>query len=181
MEFYIANTSRHESAFNCRIPEITRPITQTLRIGSQTRVSGKSDLNKIQIDAIVRTAEIYGAKRVGHYDGVEGQVIPWLYDIDREISRKEIFKVMKHNEGQLTLIGKKAREEAAIAVTQAMETAVEPLRVNLNEMEMTIQQETEPLNGMEQVAEGIRVIDDAKLAERESREKREHRKRRGRR
>lgn len=163
MKVYLANTSRHDRVFNCRIPEFTKVLSHPIRIGAQIIVGGK-DLNKPQVDALVRQLETYGGVRVGEYAGVAGRVIDFLFDVDKEVPRKEIANVMRHNEGRLVLIGKELRKEAAIAVNSAMESMTPGM---VNEVELTVQQETEPLPGTEQLAEGVRVVDEKRAHERE--------------
>jgi hypothetical protein len=162
MNFYAANTSRQDSQFNFRLPENPKAIGQPIRIGQQV-VLGR-ELSKPEIDALVEQIETYGGVRVGDYTGVKGKVISYLYDIDKEIPRKEIERVMRHNTGQLTLIGKEAREQAAIAVNEAMEKMTPGL---VNELEMTVQQDSPPEPGQSQLAEGVIVRDEARRSRNE--------------
>lgn len=158
MIFYLANTSRHDQGFNFRLPENARAMQQPIRIGQQVML-GHRNLGKPDVDYLVEQVSTYGGVRVGDYEKTTGQVVTFIYDVDKEIPRKEIERVMRHNSGQLTLAGKKMREEAAVATSQVIENMTPG---EVNEVELTIQEETAPAPGEKQIAEGIIVRDEAR-------------------
>lgn len=167
MIFFLANTSRHEQGFNFRLPENPRAMHQNIRIGQQITL-GHKNLSMPDVDSLINQVETYGGVKVGDYEATKGKVITFIYNVDKEIPRKEIERVMRHNSGQLTLAGKKMREEAAIATSEVMGnlTARAGAPDILNEVEMTIQEETAPAPGEKQIAEGIIVRDERKAAAR---------------
>lgn len=161
--FFLANSSRHDQGFNYRLPENPKAILANIRIGQQQCLG--RNLSQFDVDALVEQIETYGGVRVGSYDNSIGRVITFLYDVDKEVPRKEIERVMRHNSGQLVLQGKKAREEAAIATSAAMENMTPGL---INEVEMTVQEETAAAPGEKQVAEGVIVRDEERRSRNDS-------------
>lgn len=152
MKFFLANVSRHDRNFNYRLPENVKAITQPVRLGQQVTLVG--DHNAPQIDSLVAQVEALGGRRVGEYDDTKGKVVPYLYNVDAAIKVSEMREVMRHNTGQLVLQGKKMREAAAIATSQSIESMAPG---TLTDLEMSIQEDSNPQAGEKPIAEGVRV------------------------
>lgn len=121
MRLFVANTSQKNQILNFRLPESSKLFSPTIRACQQAPVGGH--LDKMQIDAIVKQLAPYGLVGVDELNRAR-EVIPYVYSIDTPVSAETILRVASHNKGVLFNRGKKFREEAAIAASEQIDTAI---------------------------------------------------------
>lgn len=149
MRLYVANCTHQVHDFIYRLPENPAAMRQQINIGGQIMVAG--DLNSLQVDAVVNQHRRYGLVNVTEIDRTKN-FIGVCYSLDKPVQIEKIRVALKHNNEVLTERGRKLRQEAALAVSQAMED-VAP---GLSSLEMSVVEEPKDGN-TPTFAEGTRV------------------------
>lgn len=135
MYMFVANGMHQNMDFQYRLPGTKTYRTQMIPIGEQIRLSG--DLSKEQIDIVINHHTIYGmiaAKDISQFKGFH---IPYVYSIDNPISAEVIAELIVQNREYNFQLGKRLREEAAVAVSNTIE---ENTTDHLKSLEMTIEE-----------------------------------------
>lgn len=173
MKLYVANCTPHHQRVYYRLDftnsgevdagaRFKMPKSQDIRSGQQIIIGG--DLHKTQIDDIVSQLNKFGMAGVSEIGRLR-TVVPYVFDIDKQISRKAIQSVVDHNRSIRSKEGFERRKKAAIAANdtlisritedqQLMETASE----DLPKFEVSYEQEDKP-EGFEgePIGEGFRI------------------------
>lgn len=152
MKLFIANCSKQSTVLSYRIPEVPNVVHSPIGIGGQIVAAGSRDLSRPQIDSIIGQLRKYGMRDVSEVIQ-STDVIPYICSVDEHVRPEEIQRVMHHNMGALTLRGQQLRKDAAIATNSQMETA----GAAPSSLEMTVQEESAPVDGAQPIAEGVRV------------------------
>jgi len=117
MDLYICNGTRQHFTFMYRLPEVDQVRQQTIRVGGQIKLSG--DLNRVQIDEVIKQHKKYGMIPVSEIDS--GRTLaPLAYQEGRAITPDKIARLMRRNEGVKLEMGRKNREDAAIVMTAGL-------------------------------------------------------------
>lgn len=177
-ELYIGNVSKQIQMFAYRTPEKSGLVTQPIPIGGQIRISpngANSDLSTPEIDAIVGQHKMYGLISIDNLEDRSSPFSGLVYSIGKPLSVDKLRKAMHKNEEMLQALGRKMRQEAALAVNSQIE---EQIGAPLRQLEMSFT-EVEPKSGynedLDHLAEGIRVTrsqDSSSVAELGSRRSR---------
>lgn len=162
-QLYIGNISKQIHQFAYRSLERPGVVTQTIPIGGQILVAPtgtNTDLSTPEIDYIVKQHTMYGMVLVEDIDGIRSPFSGLVYCIGKPISAEKLRRAMIKKEEAMEALGKKMRQEAALAVNSQIEEQIgRPLR----QLEMSFEEE-EPRGGftddIDHVAEGVRVTRD---------------------
>ena len=159
MDLYIANTTKQNVAFYYRVPESVALREQTIRVGSQERISG--NLSTPDIDAIIAQHAPYGMVSADELDRVKG-FVGLCYSVGKPIPAAKIERAMNENISVLIRRGKETREMGAIASSVAIEnTLAEQSRPEiLKEFDASIVEENPDARGDAggpAISEGVRV------------------------
>lgn len=162
-ELYIGNVTKQIQSFAYRIPERPGVIVQTIPIGGQIRVSPNGmtiDLSPPDIDAIIGQHRVYGLVAIEDLDAKNPTFGGLVYSIGKALSIEKLRRAMIKSEERLDEMGRKMRQEAALAVNSQIE---EQIGAPLRQLEMSFQEE-EPRSGYSDdilhLAEGVRVSRD---------------------
>ena len=154
MKMYIANCTTANQDFQARIPE-AGVVRQLIPSGEQILIP--TDLNTLQIEAIVQQHAPYGLININEIERTNnftGQV----YSLDKKVDMDRVRRVLEKNFSVLDARGKKIRQEAAVAVNDAVERQVQNTGAHstIREMEFSVQEVEK--NGVDtQVNESITV------------------------
>jgi hypothetical protein len=154
MFMFVANGMHQNMDFQYRLPGTKTYRTQMIGIGEQVRLSG--DLTREQVDVIIAHHSIYGmiaAKDISQFKGFH---IPYVYALDNPVSAETIAELIVQNREYNFQLGRRLREEAAVAVSNEIEQNTTD---HLKSLEMTI----EEMPSKERDAtfsEGIRITRD---------------------
>lgn len=164
MRLYVANLSAQRVSFNYLVPDEQGALTgggyrtQDIPLGMQVAISG--DLTQKQIDYIIKKHRKYGL--VTHTEiRDQKDFTGTCYSIDMPVPRIAIADGLKLNLAVLTERGRQYRQEAAIAVSNAMETQLQESGrpEGLRELAMEVVEE-EPRGGYQSekpLGEGVLV------------------------
>lgn len=162
---YIANCTQHDHTFSYRLVEERGVKTQMIRSGSQIAVA--KDLTTPQINGIIEHDRKYGLCSIAEFERRK-EFVPRIYSIDRQIPADVIQRCMDLNTGVLTTRGEKARQLAALAVNNAIESGLResPANTTLDKLEMSVVEDKAgavvddggPISAAPPVAEGHRVV-----------------------
>jgi hypothetical protein len=134
MKLYVANCTKQVQDFVYRVPETLGPARmQRIEIGRQVPLSG--DLNTKQIDSIIEQHAKYGLVPADEVDRTK-PFIGMCYAVDKPVPLTRMQSAIIHNDEVLALRGQHLRQEAAVAVNNAMEDQAPGS--GLKELEMTI-------------------------------------------
>lgn len=150
MKLYVANCTNQVQDFIYRLPETASSRQQQIAIGGQVRISG--DLGQKDIDAIVEQHSKYGLVDVGSIDR-ERQFMGMCYSVDKPVDLKYVERAFEFNLRRLEDMGRKFRQEAAVAVSNA----VEEQGSGLTALEMSVIEEETKKNPNPTISEGTRV------------------------
>ena len=154
MYMFIANGLHQNFDFQYRLPNTKTYRTQLIPIGGQIRISG--ELTEADIDAIVKVHTIYGMIRADEIAQFKGFHIPYVYSINTPVSAEVIGELIVHNREYNEALGKKLRQEAAVALSNSIEDGTTD---HLTNLELTIE-EVSSKDRDATFAEGIRVTRD---------------------
>jgi hypothetical protein len=159
-QLYVGNVSKQIQMFAYRSPEKIGIVTQTIPIGGQVRVAPNgvnTDLTALEIESIINQHRMYGITSVENLEENRGPFNGLIYSIGKPISVEKLRRAMQKNEEGLKELGKKMRQEAALAVNSQIE---EQIGAPLRQLEMSFVEE-EPRGGyaddIDHLAEGVRV------------------------
>lgn len=155
MKLYIANGTHQNIDFQYRVPGAKNYRQQTIPIGGQQQLSG--DLDQTAIDSIVAGYHQYGICRSNELSTFKGFHVPFVYSVDKPVPFETIAELVVHNREVQTLLGKKIRTSAALAVNSIIEENItgEPLK----NFEITIEEKGSKDKDAT-VHEGVRVTRD---------------------
>jgi hypothetical protein len=155
MKLYIAVCVRQKQRIYFRmdhdnkgqqIPQLgVLPRHQDVEPGRQEAIGG--DLNEAQKNSIIKQLSVFGLQPAEEVNRLNG-LTPYIYSVDRPVSKAQIDKAFNHNQGILAKDGRQRRERAAIAAGAAIES---------DEVKIAYEQITESELGGPQVAEGYQV------------------------
>lgn len=157
MKMYVANTTKQNFDFSYRVLEETSLRTQMIPMGGQVALS--DDLNQGQIDNIVKHHARYGMIRADEIDRAR-PFVGYCYSIDKPVSIATITKAMHHNTTVLMERGRHIRQEAAIAESGRIESALADAQapVGLRNFEMAvIEENNDGSTGLDPISEGTIV------------------------
>ena len=160
---YVANATRQTFEFTYRLPEVKGAKAQTIPIGGQVNI-GSGQLRSADIDAILEHYRSYGLVSVTE---AEKRTVPFsglIYSTDKPVPIDRLQKTMTRRVDDLVDLGKKIRQEAAVAVNNAIESEMEEQRFEsrLTNLEMTVQEEESKVGDRTgpRISEGVRVVRD---------------------
>jgi hypothetical protein len=159
-ELFVGNVTKQIYQFAYRSPERSGIVTQVIPIGGQIRVAPNgtnTNLSTQEIDAILGQYKKYGIAPVDELDTNRSPFSGLCYAIGSPITEGRLRKAMKKQEDALNALGKKMRQEAALAVNSQIE---QQIGAPLKTLEMSFAEE-EPRAGyaedLDHLAEGVRV------------------------
>src|SRR5881227_2555037 len=119
MRLYIANTTKQVQMFVYRVPEAGQRSPITIPIGGQQMLP--DELPMSAIEDIIQHQSRFGFVSEDEIDRLRSEhVVPLCYSLDKPISPQKIERLVARNEAILTGRGKKAREDAGLASTLAV-------------------------------------------------------------
>lgn len=148
-KMYIANCTHQIQDFQYRLPERDKLFKQSITIGGQIEIPG--DLSTPEIDSIVEQHAMYGLIEVTAIDRSR-DFNGLCYSVDRKINVESVRRALQHNNEVLVERGRRTREEAAVAVNNAVNEQTQGLQA----MEMSVEEIARPGHDTE-VNETIRV------------------------
>lgn len=149
MDMFIANCTLQVQDFQYRLPEKDKLFKQSIPIGQQIRVSG--DLTTKDIESIVEQHSPYGMVRADEIDRTK-TFVGYCWS-EKRIDMARVQRAIEGNKLVLVERGKVIRQEAAIAVNNAVEN--EAGNDQLKSLEMTVQEDTKDKD--REVHETVRV------------------------
>lgn len=160
-KLYVANCTQQNQDFVYRVPDAVNSVRrQPIPIGGQILISG--DLDEAAVNYIVSQHARYGLVRVDEIDRTK-PFIGMCYDVDRPIPAKRIMIALEHNQDVLVGLGKKIREESAVALNNLVENNLQNsgLPGNVTNVEISAVEQETARNPSPSFAEGVRVRRDA--------------------
>jgi hypothetical protein len=151
MHMFIANGTQQNIDFQYRLPNVKNYRAQLIPIGQQIKISG--ELSQEDINAIITGHSIYGMVASKEIANFRGFFIPYVYSINSPISSETMSELIVQNRIYHETLGKKLREEAAVAVSSTIENNTTD---NLKSLEMSIE-ELPSKDRDATFSEGIRV------------------------
>ena len=120
---YIANCTRQPHDFLYRVPgedmqTLRRVQLQRIPAGGQMRIHTEAPLSALQ--AIIDQHRDYGLMPVDEVVKTQG-FVGLCYSFDKPVDLERLQYAFDHNQGVLQERGQKQREDAAVAVDQALE------------------------------------------------------------
>ena len=158
MKLVIANVSRQIVQFNYRLPETTGVRTQMIPIGGQIEMSGVT--TKEVIDAILDQHQQYGLLSADEIARTRKEYHGICYSVDKPVNVAKLQEAMENNTNVLTDLGRKIRQEAALATNARIESDLDEGQsgAGLRNFEMSVVEEEGRNSGDHKpVAEGTRV------------------------
>ena len=122
MDLYIANGTKQHQSFQYRIPGTKQVRTQHIAIGNYIRVAG--DLSDLEIKSVVAQHRKYGLIDADDINKGRGPA-PLCFRVGGRVTPDEIVALVARNRGELIILGKKVREEAATALGSLLGKAAE--------------------------------------------------------
>jgi hypothetical protein len=131
-----------------------------------------SDFHITQINDIVDQLAKYGLigevdvprLRAADFDSLRGGVVPYIFNIDRAVSKNVMLKVQAHNDSLLVQDGVDRRKKAAVASSEIVQQAVahQFAEMGIDEkptdrFAVAFEQEEQSEAGEKTIAEGYRV------------------------
>lgn len=151
MHLYIANCTQQAQDFVYRLPGAPNTRTQRIEIGQQMKISG--DLERSVIDAIIEQHVPYGLKPADEVDRTR-TFVGMCYSVDKPVSMERVRIALVSNNRALIERGREIRQQAAVAVNNAMEQEAP----GLTALEMSVVEEPSKSSGKDpELAEGVRV------------------------
>lgn len=157
-KLFVANITNQIQQFTYWLPETPRHLVQPIEIGSQIQVANR-DLSREVIDSIIDSHRRYGictyaeGMRDPNFSGV-------VFSIDRPVSITQMYELAAKRRGTITELGKRLREEAAIATDAAIVDglAQSGMPARLQELEMSVEEQSrDPRDDSPEISEGVRV------------------------
>lgn len=156
MKLYLANTTKQLQQFHYRLPEVPEALRQppaqhvTIRIGGQECISewGGHDLQKYQIDHVIKQIETYGGIDVNAINRINGvdksSYYNYIYSIDKPIPPEKINRVILLNDNALVGWGRDIRKNAAIADNMLIQKGLENqgLKTGLLQTQISVEEES---------------------------------------
>lgn len=136
MKLYVANCTRQVQDFIYRLPEHTAPMRQRIDIGHQVALSG--DLSQPDIDAVIKAHTRYGMVAASEVDHTKA-FIGTCYSVDKPVKIGTIQFALQHNNDVLILKGREMRQEAAVAINNALDESTGG--GSLSEVEISVVEE----------------------------------------
>jgi hypothetical protein len=152
MRLFVANLTAQKLVFAYVMPDEdgkrngSGHRTQDIPMGGQVMVSG--DLTQQQIDVIIKHHRKYGMLSASEVADRRASFAGTCYSIDRPVAGVEIKNGIEHNIAVLAERGKQYRQEAAVAVNNALELQLQEQGrpEGLRELAMSVVEE-EPSGG----------------------------------
>jgi len=154
MRMFIANGMHQNLDFQYRLPESKRPRQQIIPIGSQVMLSG--ELSQKDIDAIIEQHGIYGMIEASEISR-SNEHVAYVYSVGKPVSAEYIAQLVQHNRVIHTELGRRYRQEAAVATSSMIQDNTTD---HLNSLEFTIREDTK--NKDHEIDETVRVTSDEK-------------------
>lgn len=160
MKLYVANCTAQVHDFTYRMLETDSVRRQRIEMFAQVQITG--DLNQLEVDYIVKQYAVYGLVRVDEIDRTK-PFIGMCWQVDKPIAVEKIRRALEHNKLVLDEMGRKFRQEAAIATNNRLQSGLvdgngNPIGPQLTALEMSVQEEREGQIGDHvPIAEGVRV------------------------
>lgn len=158
MALYIANTSKQHQEINFRIPGNQRHFTAKIGPGKQESVykEGTRDDHV----SIVEQLKVYGLRSVEDIDRSK-EFVGLCYQFDKAISADKLMPVFSHNDQIITREAQERRQEAAIAMDDALSRTAQETGAKFNGLEVEIEEQEQ--KGVDtQINEAIEVENPAR-------------------
>lgn len=139
-KLYVANCTRQRQSFIYRLPEHPSTREQTIEIGHQILVSG--DLNTKQVEAIIDQYRPYGM--IAASEKPPQGFVGLVYSVDKPITSTPIHDLIVHNTEVMTDIGRRARQDAAVAFENMAQNNIRQYgndKDRVNELEVDINEQ----------------------------------------
>jgi hypothetical protein len=155
---YVANVTQQTQQFTYWVPETPRSLVQEIPIGGQVQIATR-DLPKEVIDSIIDQHRVYGictyaeGMRDPNFSGI-------VYSVDRPVSLSNLYELANKRQQSIIQLGKRLREEAAIATDQAIVDVLQQsgMPARLQELEMSVEEKSrDPRDDSPEISEGVRV------------------------
>lgn len=145
-KLFIANCTKQRQDFVYRLPESPSVRRQTIEIGQQIQIAGDrtGHLSQVDIDAIIDQHRVYGM--IEAKERPPQNFIGLCYSIDRPVPATPIAGLIQHNEEVMLDLGRKARQDAALAMNDLAEKNIHEFgndRDKVKEVEVTITEQAQ--------------------------------------
>lgn len=122
MRLFIANATHQVQSFLYRIPEQATMRNQHIPVGSQ--IALPEDLSLADIDYVLEQHTRYGLIPV---DSIQNSKAfkGICYSVDKPVPAGKIEALMHHNRDELTKLGQKLRQEAALTSNSTLESELQ--------------------------------------------------------
>ncbi len=158
MPLYIANTSKNHQEINFRIPGNNRHFTAKVAPGRQELIYKEGTRDDHQ--SIVEQLKPYGLKSIDEIDRSK-EFAGLCYQFDKPIPAERLLPVFGHNDGVIMREAQERRQEAAIAMDEALSRTAQETGAKFNGLEVEI--EEQPQKGVDtKISEAIEVENPAR-------------------
>ena len=159
MKLFIANTKRQDEIFMYRIPEITRPYSQTIPAGGQAQIY--RDATRDVLEGIVDQHRMYGLVDVADIDRTK-PFVNLCYQFDKAITQNQIMYGMEHNSEVLEDKGLEYRKQSAVAISSNLDKAAQEGNApNASGMKLElIEEKTDQGDNSEKLTQTVEVVKD---------------------
>lgn len=157
-KLYIANCSPQRQVVHYRLPENPKIHTQTIEIGRQVQF-GNNELTDTEVNAIIAQLQIYGLIGISELARAK-RGVPYIYSLNKPVPEKTFRDVIGFNQGVLTDAGKLFRQQAAVAVSNAMDSSTDDAGLTpIRALEMSVEEDASTTGEQDTklLAEGLRV------------------------
>lgn len=152
-KMFVANCTRQVQDFSYYLPESRAPRVQPIPVGGQIRISG--ELTPMDVEAIVKQHAKYGLVSAAEINRTK-VFIGLCFSLDKPVPIDTMRQVLTSNVVVLRERGRIIREEAAVAVNNALSEE----NPSLTSLEMSVVEDRKD-GGTPEVAEGVRVAHEA--------------------
>ncbi|MDR6389224.1 hypothetical protein [Paraburkholderia phenoliruptrix] len=138
MPLYISNTSKNHQEINFRIPGNNRHFTAKIAPGRQELIykEGTRDDHV----SIVEQLKPYGLRSVDEIDRSK-EFVGLCYQFDKPIPAEKLLPVFSHNDAVIMKEAQERRQEAAIAMDDALSRNAQETGAKFNGLEVGIEEQ----------------------------------------
>jgi hypothetical protein len=148
---FVANTSKLHHDFTYKLPHENTFRMETIRAGSQIRLS--LDMSLDVIAEIIHQHEPYGMKDANRLSNIK-EYVGQCYNIDKPVPLDNLLYLFETNGPKLNERAKEEREEVAAATAAIIENKMQQLNIAVTSTEVTLEEDT---RGTQSINEGYEM------------------------
>jgi hypothetical protein len=153
MSLFISNTSKNHQEVNFRIPGNNRHFTVKIAPGRQEEIYKDGTLDEHNM--IIEQLRPYGLKSIDEIDRSK-EFVGLCYQFGKAIPVDRLLPVFSHNDGVIMKGAQERRQEAAIAMDDALSRTAQETGAKFNGLEIEIEEQQQ--KGVDtQINEAIQV------------------------